>query len=349
MWSDSAFLHKTLPSVWQRRGAAAWLLRPLSALYGWGWQWQRQRLLGQQRKRLPVPVLVVGNVIAGGAGKTPATISIVQHFQSIGVPVGIVSRGYGRVANAPECVVITPDTDAAIGGDEPVLIHLRTGAPVVVCADRMHAGRELCKLFPEVRLIVCDDGLQHHNLLRDGEVCVMDERGIGNGWLLPAGPLREPWPRRTDILLQTAPPDEPFPIPAGQAVYQAKRRLHDHAVRADGLQFDLQKWIANKQPIIATAGIAQPERFFKMLEELGLNIVERHPLPDHVNHDTLVAMSRQWMPQRLPVLCTEKDAVKLWDCKPQAWAIPLVLEPEMPFFAALTAWWLRQTEKAAAA
>ncbi len=343
MWSDSAFLHRTLPAIWQKRGLAAWLLRPLSALYGAGWQWQRERAMGRSRDRLPIPVLVVGNVIAGGAGKTPATIAIVQHFQSIGVPVGVISRGYGRQPDAPHCVVITPDTDAAIGGDEPVLIHLRTHAPVVVCAERMYAAREMIKLYPDVRLIVCDDGLQHHALLRDGEICVMDERGIGNGWLLPAGPLREPWPRRVDMVLQTGQPQEAIPMPPGQAVYQARRSLHDHAVRADGRQLALQQWIDSKQPVIATAGIAQPERFFQMLTDLGLNVVERHALADHVNHDALAALAREWGPRRLPVLCTEKDAVKLWDCLPQAWAIPLVLEPERSFFAALSAWWLQRS------
>ena len=337
----NAFLHRTLPRLWQERGLVAHALWPLSQLYGAAWRWQRRRALDQQRERLPVPVLVVGNVVAGGAGKTPATIAIVQHFQSIGVRIGVISRGYGRNPQAPHCVVITPDTDASIGGDEPVLIHLRTGAPVVVCANRTQAGHTLLRLHPQVRLILCDDGLQHHALQRDGEICVMDERGIGNGWLLPAGPLREPWPRKVDIVLMTGQPATPVPMPSGQAVYQARRALHDQAVRADGRSFALAEWARQKQPVIAVAGIAHPDRFFAMLEAAGLTLAERHALPDHVSHDALAALAREWGPRRLPVLCTEKDAVKLWDSLPQAWAVPLVLTPELPFFAALSAWWLQ--------
>ena len=342
MWSDSAFLHRTLPRIWQQRGLASMLLRPLSALYGLVWRWQRRRAVRSNRTRLPVPVLVIGNVVAGGAGKTPTTIATVQHFQSLGIPLGVISRGYGRSADAPDCVCITPDIDAAIGGDEPVLIHLRTGVPVVVCADRTRAAQQLLKLYPQTRLILCDDGLQHHALLRDGEICVIDERGIGNGLLLPAGPLREPWPRAVDIVLLTGQPDPPLTIPPGQAAYQASRTLHDHAMRADGRQHALAEWVRLQQPVIALAGIAQPERFFSMLEGLGLTVAERHALPDHANHDTLAGLARELLSRRMPVLCTEKDAVKLWDMLPQAWAVPLVLTPERAYYAAQSAWWLRQ-------
>ena len=179
-------------------------------------------------------------------------------------------------------------------------------------------------------------------LLRDGEICVLDERGIGNGLLLPAGPLREPWPRPVDIVLLTGQPEPPLVMPPGQAAYHASRTLHDHAMRADGRQHALAEWVRLQQPVIALAGIAQPERFFNMLEKLGLTLAERHALPDHANHDTLAGLARELLSRRLPVLCTEKDAVKLWDMLPQAWAVPLVLTPERAYFAALSAWWLHQ-------
>lgn len=340
MWLDRAWWHRTLPRIWQTRNTAARLLRPLSVLYGRVAARQRQRSLEFAHAPLPVPVLVVGNVVAGGAGKTPATMAIVRHFQTLGVAVGVVSRGYGRSPQAPACLAVTADTDAGMAGDEPVLIHLRTGAPVVVCADRTRAARELLALFPATRLILCDDGLQHYALPRDGEICIIDERGIGNGWLLPAGPLREPWPRKTDLVLESAAPVSPVPYPAGQAVYRAQRSLHTHAVRGDQQQHALDAWVQAGQPVIAVAGIAQPERFFHMLEATGLVLAARHALPDHASHDAYSALARTYQGMALPVLCTEKDAVKLWDCMPQAWAVPLLLEPERAFFAALSAWWL---------
>ncbi|MGC9561101.1 tetraacyldisaccharide 4'-kinase [Brachymonas sp. M4Q-1] len=333
--------HRVLPALWQGHGAMVRLLTPLSRLYGMAERRARAHALAHpETPRLPVPVLVIGNVVAGGAGKTPTTIAVAQYFHSLGVPVGIVSRGYGRSPKAPEMVVVHADSDAMTAGDEPVLIHLRTGAPVVVCANRTQAGHTLLRLHPQVRLILCDDGLQHHALQRDGEICVMDERGIGNGLLLPAGPLREPWPRRVDMMLYTAPPTTPVPVVPGQAVYHSRRTLHAQAMRANGTTCPLAHWRDSGQPVIAVAGIAQPERFFSMLEQQGLSMAQRHALPDHVGQDALASLARQWMSTSLPVLCTEKDAVKLWDVDPSAWAVPLVLEPEKAFFAALNAWWL---------
>ena len=112
------------------------------------------------------------------------------------------------------------------------------------------------------------------------------------------------------------------------------------AMRANGTTCPLAHWRDSGQPVIAVAGIAQPERFFSMLEQQGLSMAQRHALPDHVGQDALASLARQWMSTSLPVLCTEKDAVKLWDVDPSAWAVPLVLEPEKAFFAALNAWWL---------
>ena len=191
-----AFLHRTLPAIWQSRNWAACLLWPLSLLYGAVWRSKQRRALRQPAAPLPIPVLVVGNVIAGGAGKTPTTIAVVQHFQSLGVAVGVISRGYGRRSDAPECMAVAASSAAADVGDEPLLIHRRTAAPVAVCAKRVQAAHALLQQHPQTQLLICDDGLQHLALPRDGEICVMDERGIGNGWLLPAGPLREPWPRK---------------------------------------------------------------------------------------------------------------------------------------------------------
>ena len=338
----STYLHHTLPHVWQRRGWAARLLWPLSLLYGAVWHSKRRHAARHTAAKLPVPVLVIGNVIAGGAGKTPTAIAVVQHFQKMGVAVGVVSRGYGRSADAPACLSIAAHTSAQEGGDEPVLIHQRTAAPVVVCAQRVQAAQALLAQCPATQLIVCDDGLQHLALPRDGEICVMDERGIGNGWLLPAGPLREPWPRRTTFLLHTAPPQSPAaapPLPANQPTYQARRRLADAAVQAKGKQHLLADWAHAQQPVAALAGIAQPERFFAMLRHAGVQLHTTQALPDHASVAQMQAAAQRLLATGLPLLCTEKDAVKLWPALPQVWAVPLQLLPEARFFDDLTAWW----------
>lgn len=359
MFSLRAFLHQTLPAVWQQRGWAARLLWPLSRLYAWGWRRQQRQAAQAPTPALPVPVLVIGNVIAGGAGKTPTCIAVVQHFQSQGVRVGVLSRGYGRQASAPACLAINAQTPAEHAGDEPLLIHRHTGAPVLVCAQRLQGAQHLLQLHPDTQLLVCDDGLQHLALPRDGEICVMDERGIGNGWLLPAGPLREPWPRRSTLLLQIAAPraaqvdvsthaPAPLPTPPGQAAYRAQRTLADSALRADGQRQSLADWVQAGQTVAALAGIAQPERFFNMLRAAGLQVASTAVLPDHASSAELLQHAQRLLEQGLPVLCTEKDAVKLWPHlpqlpqAPQLWAVPLVLQAEPGFFAALDDWWQQQ-------
>ncbi|MDO4794669.1 MAG: tetraacyldisaccharide 4'-kinase [Brachymonas sp.] len=362
MFALRAFLHQALPAVWQRRGWAARLLWPLSRLYAWGWRRHQRQAAQAPAPRLPVPVLVIGNVIAGGAGKTPTCIAVVQHFQRQGLRVGVLSRGYGRQATAPACLEVDGSTPAEHAGDEPLLIHRHTGAPVVVCAQRLQGARQLLQWHPDTQLLVCDDGLQHLALPRDGEICVMDERGIGNGWLLPAGPLREPWPRRSTILLQiaspyTAPADTSqrtpatLPIPPGQAACHARRSLAEHALRADGQRHALADWAQAGQAVTALAGIAQPERFFSMLRAAGLQVASSAALPDHASSAELLQHAQCLLAQGLPVLCTEKDAVKLWPHlsqrpqapqSPQLWAVPLALQAEPAFFTALNDWWQAQ-------
>ena len=142
---------------------------------------------------------MVGNVVVGGAGKTPATVAIVQHLRKTGHRPGVVSRGYGRRSKHSDrlndVLQVGPDTPADTSGDEPALISRATGVPVFVGRSRIAAGRALLEAFPDTTVLVCDDGLQHLALHADVAVAVFDERGIGNGWLLPAGLLREPWPR----------------------------------------------------------------------------------------------------------------------------------------------------------
>lgn len=317
------------------RGWLARLLWPVAQLYGLAAHVHRSLYRSGWRRRhgFPVPVIVVGNVVAGGAGKTPLVIALVAHLQRRGLPVGVVSRGYGRKAthSGQDGLEVRADTPVRLAGDEPVLIRQLTGVPVFVAARRAVAVRALLAAYPETAVVVCDDGLQHHALARDIEIAVFDDRGLGNGWLLPAGPLREPWPlagERAALVLHTG----QQPAFAG---FTSGRRLADHAVAADGSQVALAS--LRGRPVAALAGIASPEAFFGMLRASGLTLASTLPLPDHHDFppDALAAFAGQ------TVLCTQKDAVKLFALpRPatlQLLAVPLVFLPEPAFLAALDA------------
>jgi tetraacyldisaccharide 4'-kinase len=317
--------------AWERRGLWPRLLLPLSLLYYALLQLRRRlyhcRLLTSQR--VDCAVIVVGNAIVGGAGKTPTTIGIVLHLQARGLQVGVVSRGYGRSQHA--VCAVTPATPPEAAGDEPLLIARATQAPVFVATQRHAAALALLVAHPATQVIVCDDGLQHYALYRDLEVCVFDERGCGNGWLLPSGPLREPWPRtplacvgQDDaclLVLHTG-------ASAAFAGYRAARSLAAQALTQDGRRIDLAGLQA---PLLALAGIARPAQFFTSLRALGLVLDTTLALPDHFDFsrlDTTLLRGHQ-------VLCTEKDAAKLWQVWPQALAIPLVQTLEPAFLQAL--------------
>lgn len=321
-----AAVRQTLLGAWQRRGVLACALWPLSLIYRAVWL-LRSKLYQSglwSVHRMPVPVIVVGNVVVGGGGKTPLVIALVQQLQSMGLHPGVVSRGYGRTR--VDNLAVTADSDAADVGDEPLLIHRRTGAPVQVATQRAAAARTLLLTQPQVDVLVCDDGLQHLGLHRDIEICVFGEQGMGNGWLLPAGPLREPWPRKTDLVVRSG------PLPTGPA-YAIKRVLADHAVRADGTAVALDTLIACAagRPISAVAGIARPHTFFEMLRARGLALDASLALADHAPLDQASCP----VPQDHVLLCTEKDAVKLWRHRPDAWAVPLVVSLEPAFWKAL--------------
>ena len=270
-------------------------------------------------QRLPALVIVVGNVVAGGAGKTPMTMALVKHLLAQGLRVGVVSRGHGR--HTRDTRPVLADSDPQEVGDEPLLIRQSTGVPVWVGALRAEAGQQLLKAHPEVQVIVCDDGLQHLALHRDIELCMMDERGIGNGWLLPAGPLREAWPRNVDLLVHTG-------RSSIQGGFQAPRQLADHALASDGRSIALEHF--KGQAVNAVAGLARPEAFFEMLRQQGLVLARTTALPDHHDYSHWQAIGSD-----LPLFCTEKDAAKLWAHEPQALAVPLQITPEPAFWQAL--------------
>ena len=305
-------------------------LLPLAAVYG-ALTLMRRALYAAgalEQRTVPVPVIVVGNVIAGGAGKTPTAMAVVRHLQQQGRRPGIVSRGYGgTVTGAPR--EVDRNSLPREVGDEPLLMHLRTGAPTVVHADRVAAAAALLQAHPEVDVIVCDDGLQHLRLARDIEILVFDERGTGNGWWLPAGPLRESAARRADIVLYNAPaPSTPRP---GFLARRALRGAVPLAAWRTGQRHGVSLATFKAQRVLAVAAVAHPQRFFSMLGAEGLEISPL-PLPDHHAYDELPWTG--WDGDA--ILVTEKDAVKLHAADdPRLHVVALDFEPDAAFFATL--------------
>jgi tetraacyldisaccharide 4'-kinase len=328
-----------LQAQWWRAKATpiAQLLKPAAALYGALAQHKKQSTTPQ---RLPVPVIVVGNLIVGGAGKTPTTIAVVQHLQKRGWRPGVVSRGHGRRGTTVQAV--TAQAPASDSGDEPLLIHLRTSAPTWVGADRVAAGRALLETKPEVNIIVADDGLQHHRLHRDAQIIVFDERGIGNGLLLPAGPLREPFtpapPPRSLVLYNAAQPSTQWPGPVAHRALRGLVPLSTWWQGQPPTHKPSDEWRELlHRPVLAVAGIASPRRFFGQLQSLGLQQLSSLALPDHAAWQTL-----PWPAGTAEVVITEKDAVKLRPERLQGnttrvWVAPLDFAPASAFFAELDA------------
>lgn len=297
-------LEPVLTRAWQQRGPLAhalypltWIYRSLSALDGWL----------ARPDRLPVPVLVVGNLSVGGAGKTPLAAELAQRLRDRGWRPGIVSRGYGAENRQARMVDLRGTT--AHYGDEPVLLAQATGLPVAVGARRAEAGRLLLNLHPDRNLLIADDGLQHRRLARDVEIAVIHGDSLGNGWLLPAGPLRESTERlRTvDVVVFHGAPvavrvHSPFfvmhtGIAKAQSLVDATRGIALADLAAEQRRSGLR--------LVALAGIAKPERFFAMLREHGLEF-EAIALPDHYDFVLNPLAGRNFD----CALLTEKDAVK---------------------------------------
>jgi tetraacyldisaccharide 4'-kinase len=321
-----------LLKAWLTRGWLARLLWPLAQLHGLAVRLRSSlyRTGFLKSERFGVPVIVVGNVVAGGAGKTPLVMALIKHLQAKDLAPGVISRGYGR--SGQDSLEVRPTTPVEASGDEPALIKRASDAPVFVADKRVEAVRALLAAYPATDVVVCDDGLQHYALQRDIEIAVFDDRGVGNGWLLPAGPLREPWPERRrhglDLLLHTG------QKPAFEG-FSSSRKLAEHAIAVDGSQIALTA--LRGRPLVALAGIANPEAFFGMLRAHGLTLQKAIALPDHhdfTNFDLNAYAGRT-------VLCTEKDAVKLFGMPQPAGlellTVPLAFSPEPAFFEALDA------------
>jgi tetraacyldisaccharide 4'-kinase len=252
-------------------------------------------------RRVRVPVVVVGNLTVGGTGKSPLTALLATRLAALGRRPGIASRGYGRSTRGVH-LVAAGDT-AAEAGDEPLMLRRQTGVPVCVASRRADAAQRLIDAGCD--LILCDDGLQHLALARDLELAVIDgARGVGNGWLLPAGPLREPATRLSRVAAVVVNGALSAPLPA-VAARRLQMRLEAGELQAvSGEARQPLEWLRGRA-VHAVTGIGHPERFFTLLRGLGAEVHE-HPLPDH---HRFVAGDIDW-PDALPVIMTAKDAVK---------------------------------------
>ena len=300
---------------WYSNSKLAWLLLPFSLLF-----W----LISQIRRALfslnilssyksPKPVIIVGNLSVGGNGKTPVVVWLVEELQKQGLRVGVISRGYGG-ENKVYPQLVTPESDPKLMGDEPVLIAQRTHAPVAISPNRQQSIELLLTLF-ELDLIVTDDGLQHYALERDMEWVVVDgERRFGNGFVLPAGGLRE-LPSRLKQVQAV--------ICNGKNANANEHVMHLDPDFAINLKTGEKRKLSEfTQPVYALAGIGYPPRFFNMLKELSIPLAETFSFADH--QAFAAEMITPKLTQNLPLLMTEKDAVK---CKAFSqknwWYIPV--------------------------
>jgi tetraacyldisaccharide 4'-kinase len=303
-----------LESEWERRGGGALIFLPLAALYGAA---VAVRRFLYRRRVLPawradVPVIVVGNITAGGTGKTPLVLALVDILRRHGWNPGVVARGYGRVPpreQDPRGVVrVLPDVATPEHfGDEPVLIARRSQVPVYISPDRPAAARELLADHPEVNVIVSDDGLQHYALARDIEIAVVDgDRRFGNGLLLPSGPLREPTSRlhAVDAVVMNG---DGAPVADGRPHFAMRLGDERFVALSQGRQMTPGEFalFARGQRVVAVAGIGNPPRFFEHLAELGI-AARTIAFPDH--HAFQPAELR--LPDAQVIVMTEKDAVK---------------------------------------
>jgi len=289
------------------------------ACYRWGWL---------SCERLPVAVVVVGNITVGGVGKTPLILHLAAALRQRGRQPGIVSRGYRGALDSPQ--VVTATSDPALVGDEPLLLARRGASPVVVGRDRVAAAKLLLASHPSCDVLLSDDGLQHYRLARDVEIAVFDSRGLMNGWSLPAGPLREPASRckSVDVAVLNGLDAAPF-LPPGLPTFRMRLR-GDRFQRLNAPQTTCGvEDLAGKQ-LHACAGIGDPQRFFDHLSALGIGFAA-HAFADHHSY---TASELAFFCDAPPT--TEKDAVKLAQLSLSlpVWVLPVTAElsPDLAAF-----------------
>ena len=322
------FSESELQQIWYGGRRVPWLLRGLAAIYA-PLAGVRRALYSAgllPRTRLPVPVIVVGNISVGGTGKTPLTMALIEALRARGFNPGVISRGYGGSATAP--LLVDENSDPRVAGDEACLIAQATHAPVAVARDRGSAGNMLLEAA-RCDVLIADDGLQHYKLCRDVDICVIDgERRFGNGLLLPAGPLREPASRAGGFA---------FRICNGGVAQAGEVAMTLHIDGAVALSGPSQhrKLITDwhGQRVHAVAGIGNPARFFAALRAAGLDVIE-HAFADHFAY----ASADLDFGDDLPVLMTEKDAVKcVAFADARCWRVPVRAQLPAEFFDAVAA------------
>ena len=314
-------IETTMTRAWQRQAAWLWLLLPVSWLYGFITVMRRQAYkIGLFASyRAPIPVLVIGNITVGGSGKTPLIIELVTHLQKQGIKVGVISRGYGGDSSQMPTLVHA-DSLPSVVGDEPSLIVNMTGVAMAVCPNRKQAITTLLKAYPDLQLIIADDGLQHYALQRDIEWIVVDaSRGFGNQQLLPTGYLREPISRLQGANVvyhekadMTATDDNKQAQSTRLTMHLQAQKLQplwSSTAELDSLIVTEAKIPMPPMPNIrvhAVSGIGYPQRFFDTLLSLGFDVVG-HAYPDH--YDFSLSELLQYTEQ--PIIVTSKDAVKI--------------------------------------
>lgn len=301
-----------IQAQWQKKGLFALLMLPLSGLYCLIMSWRRSAYAAGLLKTFPVccPVIVVGNVSVGGTGKTPLVMWLVQHLVDAGYRPGVISRGYGGTATGLP-MMLTGDTPASVAGDEPVMIATKTGCPVVIAPDRVAAASMLLA-STDCNVIISDDGLQHLRLQRDIEIAVIASDNIaGNGWCLPAGPLREP----SSVL-------KGIDIVVSRARYSNRTNWHLNLQAGDCASVvtpEVQRTLEsfNGTTVHAVAGIGNPDPFYDSLRSAGLDVIE-HRFPDHYAYK---AADLEFSDGHAVVM-TEKDAVKCKEfASPDWWSL----------------------------
>ena len=325
--------HTVIERHWQKPyPVLSFLLKPLSGLFAKIAAKRRADFLSGRRKseKLPVPVVVVGNIHTGGTGKTPIVAALVSGLQEKGVKVGIISRGYGRKSKVVH--VLNAESRAEDAGDEPLLLFRKTGAPTAVGSSRAEAGRALLAAHPELEWIVADDGLQHYALQRDVEIAVFPAADTGRTDLdlLPNGNLREPLARLDSVdavVVSGGKVDASF-MPSENMFHSRIETGQIYRLNRPSEILDTGR--LKNQTVAAVAGIAKPERFFDSLRSMGITLNQTVALPDHAD------ISAADLPNVDAVIITEKDAVKFSDGigLNHVWVLPVcaIIEPDLSDF-----------------
>lgn len=318
-------LHHVFEKHWQNPNPILhFLLSPLSWIFAQIVAKRRTRFLSGSLKtqKLPVPVVVVGNIHVGGTGKTPITAALVRGLQQQGIRVGVISRGYGRKSR--EIQLLNAQSTADEVGDEPLMLFRQTGVPIAVGAERYEAGMALLAAYPDLQIIVLDDGLQHYRLARDVEICVFPAADVGRNDLdvLPNGCLRETMNRLNDVDFIVVSHSDAVLMPVSFSA--AKPIFYSQTQIGQPYRFTNQQetWFSgslkNNETCSAVAAIARPQRFFDALRQFGLVLGETRVLPDHAVLDV------NDLPDADYVFITEKDAVKLSENVPNhIWVLPI--------------------------